>query len=123
MRRPATGPSRSSLPPVFCVPLLALALTSTTATFTVLSGSTGATPWLRLWTCVVLASSGGLRLRATPSTWRRLTTSPWALGCGHRRPVLLTAASGLLLVVAVAASLFPAHRAAKADPMVALRNE
>jgi ABC-type antimicrobial peptide transport system permease subunit len=38
-------------------------------------------------------------------------------------PVMLTAATGLLILAAVVASVVPARRAAGVDPMVALRNE
>jgi ABC-type antimicrobial peptide transport system permease subunit len=38
-------------------------------------------------------------------------------------PATMTAAAGLLVVVAMCAGLLPAHRAVRIDPVVALRNE
>ena len=44
-------------------------------------------------------------------------------GASPRDPVVFAVAAGTLLVVAAAASLFPAWRASHVDPMVALRDE
>jgi predicted permease len=44
-------------------------------------------------------------------------------GASPRDPVVFATAAGTLLVVAIAASLFPAWRASRVDPMVALRDD
>ncbi|HKW19660.1 MAG TPA: ABC transporter permease [Terriglobales bacterium] len=51
------------------------------------------------------------------------TVASWAGGGSPRDPVTLVAASVLLMLVAAIACLIPAWRAAKVDPMVALRYE
>jgi ABC-type antimicrobial peptide transport system permease subunit len=45
------------------------------------------------------------------------------VGTGGRDPVTLTTVAGLLSVIALLASLLPAWRAARVDPMIALRGE
>ena len=44
-------------------------------------------------------------------------------GLKATNPIILSAVAGLLLLVAMAAASFPAHKAAAVDPMVALRHE
>jgi ABC-type lipoprotein release transport system permease subunit len=44
-------------------------------------------------------------------------------GIGPRDPVMVGAGLGVLLVAALLASWLPARRAAKLDPLVALRNQ
>jgi len=44
-------------------------------------------------------------------------------GLEPRDPVTMIAAAGLILAVAIAAALVPARRAARIEPMTALRHE
>jgi predicted permease len=47
----------------------------------------------------------------------------WLHGVSPRDPVTLAAVAGLMVVVALAASFFPARRATRVDPVIALRYE
>jgi predicted permease len=86
----------------------------------------GATPrgLLRL----VLLEAGRLTLLglliglAVSFVTNRLLTSQ-LFGLSPHDPVLLTRVSGVLILVALTASLFPARRAAKTNPIEALRHE
>jgi ABC-type antimicrobial peptide transport system permease subunit len=47
----------------------------------------------------------------------------WLFGISPSDPITFTAVSALLIVVALLACWQPAHRAAKVEPMVALRQD
>jgi len=66
---------------------------------------------------VGLSLGGGLAYAATRLIDSRL------YGVAPRDPLTLALAAGLLLLVALAASLVPAQRAARLDPMAGLRQE
>ena len=66
---------------------------------------------------VGLSLGGGLAYAATRLIDSRL------YGVAPRDPLTLALSAGLLLLVALAASLLPAQRAARLDPMVGLRQE
>jgi putative ABC transport system permease protein len=66
-----------------------------------------------------LGAIGGLAVSRTLSS----TMSSVLYGVHATAPVTLVSVAALLAVVAVLASYIPARRAAKVDPMVALRRE
>ncbi len=63
----------------------------------------------------------GLALGFAGSLGLTRLLSTLLFGVGARDPLTMAAAAGLLAVVALAACYIPARRAAKLDPLVALR--
>jgi putative ABC transport system permease protein len=57
------------------------------------------------------------------STWLTRVVAADLFGISPSDPLTLAGASALLLIVVIAASLVPARRATRIDPLVALRNE
>ncbi len=87
-----------------------------------LGASPGGLLRLVLWQAGRLVLAGLLAGLAISFATNRLLASQ-LFGLSPHDPLLLASVSGLLLLVALAASLFPARRAARVDPMVALRME
>jgi len=68
-------------------------------------------------------SAGGVLLGAIAAGAAATAMSSLLFGIGALDPVAFLSAAALLLLVALAASYVPARRAARVDPMVALRHE
>jgi putative ABC transport system permease protein len=70
-----------------------------------------------------LLVAGGLLLGGLGAMALRKVLEPQLFGISATDPVVLCSAMALLALVALAACLVPAGRAARVDPMVALRCE
>ncbi|MBZ5557807.1 MAG: ABC transporter permease [Acidobacteriia bacterium] len=87
-----------------------------------LGAQTSQVVWLLMWrTIVQLAVGLAIGLTGALAVGQLLQT--FLVGTGARDPLTLTAVAALLIVVSLAASFFPARRAARVDPVVALRYE
>jgi ABC-type antimicrobial peptide transport system permease subunit len=87
-----------------------------------LGASPGGLLRLVLWQAGRLVLAGLLAGLVVSFATNRLLANQ-LFGLSPHDPWLLTGVSVLLLLVALVASLFPARRAARVDPMVALRTE
>lgn len=87
-----------------------------------LGASPGGLLRLVLWQAGRLVLTGLLAGLVVSSATNRLLANQ-LFGLSPHDPWLLTSVSALLLLVALVASVFPARRAARVDPMVALRAE
>jgi putative ABC transport system permease protein len=68
-------------------------------------------------------AAAGVALGALGCVALRRVLAAMLFGIGPSDPVTIAAAAGVLLLVAVAAAVFPALRAMRTDPMTALREE
>jgi predicted permease len=68
-------------------------------------------------------AAAGVALGAVGCVTMRRVLAALLFGIGPNDPVTIAAAVGVLLLVSVAAAFFPALRAMRTDPMVALREE
>jgi predicted permease len=65
----------------------------------------------------------GVAIGAAVALWAGRFIEPLLFGASPRDPVVFTLVAAVLLGTALAASLLPARRATRADPLMALRNE
>jgi ABC-type antimicrobial peptide transport system permease subunit len=72
--------------------------------------------------CLLLVGLG-LGAGVPASLWLSRLVARQLFGVAPEDPVTISAAAGLLIIVAALAAYLPARRASRVDPMVALRYE
>jgi ABC-type antimicrobial peptide transport system permease subunit len=68
-------------------------------------------------------AAAGVTIGVLLALWGGKTLSSMLFGVGPRDPLVLGMVSVFLLTIALAAALAPALRAARIDPMIAIRGE
>jgi ABC-type lipoprotein release transport system permease subunit len=67
--------------------------------------------------------SGRSRFKLKPGRTELFVVRQNSFGCAARYPLVFATAVALLVGMAMAAAFFPARRASRIDPLVALRHE